>query len=424
MSRRYLFTSESVTEGHPDKICDQISDTILDALLTQDPSSRVAAEVVVNTGLVLITGEITTKANVNFVNLARQKIAEIGYTNADNGFSANSTSVLLALDEQSPDIAQGVNTAQETRQQDSDELFDKIGAGDQGIMFGFASNETPELMPLPISLAHRIARRLAAVRKTGELSYLRPDGKTQVTVVYEDGRPVGIDTILISTQHTASIGEITDEAAVQAKIKQDLWSAVVEPVFGDIEVKPNKETRFLVNPTGKFVVGGPQGDSGLTGRKIIVDTYGGYSRHGGGAFSGKDPTKVDRSAAYAARYVAKNIVAAGLAEKVEIQLSYAIGVARPTSILVDTFGTGKVDEETLLELINKHFELRPAGIIHTFNLRNLPSERGGRFYQDVAAYGHFGRPDLELPWEQTDKAELLKQAVNESVSAVVAQALT
>ncbi|MEH2180538.1 methionine adenosyltransferase [Nostoc sp.] len=424
MSRRYLFTSESVTEGHPDKICDQISDTILDALLTQDPSSRVAAEVVVNTGLVLITGEITTKANVNFVNLARKKIAEIGYTNADNGFSANSTSVLLALDEQSPDIAQGVNTAQETREQDSDEQFDKIGAGDQGIMFGFASNETPELMPLPISLAHRIARRLAAVRKTGELSYLRPDGKTQVTVVYEDGRPVGIDTILISTQHTATIGEITDEAAVQAKIKQDLWSAVVEPVFGDIDVKPNQETRFLVNPTGKFVVGGPQGDSGLTGRKIIVDTYGGYSRHGGGAFSGKDPTKVDRSAAYAARYVAKNIVAAGLAEKVEIQLSYAIGVARPTSILVDTFGTGKVDEETLLELINKHFELRPAGIIHTFNLRNLPSERGGRFYQDVAAYGHFGRADLDLPWEQTDKAELLKQAANESFSAAVVQALT
>ncbi|MEH1932033.1 methionine adenosyltransferase [Nostoc sp.] len=424
MSRRYLFTSESVTEGHPDKICDQISDTILDALLTQDASSRVAAEVVVNTGLVLITGEITTKANVNFVNLARKKIAEIGYTNADNGFSANSTSVLLAIDEQSPDIAQGVNTAHESREQDSDELFDKIGAGDQGIMFGFASNETPELMPLPISLAHRIARRLAAVRKTGELSYLRPDGKTQVTVVYEDGRPVGIDTILISTQHTATIGEITDEAAVQAKIKQDLWAAVVEPVFGDIDIKPNQETRFLVNPTGKFVVGGPQGDSGLTGRKIIVDTYGGYSRHGGGAFSGKDPTKVDRSAAYAARYVAKNIVAAGLAEKVEIQLSYAIGVARPTSILVDTFGTGKVDEETLLELINQHFELRPAGIIHTFNLRNLPSERGGRFYQDVAAYGHFGRTDLDLPWEQTDKAELLKQAVKESLSGVVAQAVT
>ncbi|BAZ52098.1 S-adenosylmethionine synthetase [Nostoc sp. NIES-4103] len=420
MSRRYLFTSESVTEGHPDKICDQISDTILDALLTQDSSSRVAAEVVVNTGLVLITGEITTKANVNFVNLARKKIAEIGYVDADNGFSANSTSVLVALDEQSPDIAQGVNTAQETREQDSDEQFDKIGAGDQGIMFGFACNETPELMPLPISLAHRIARRLAAVRKTGELSYLRPDGKTQVTVVYEDGRPVGIDTILISTQHDASIGEITDEAAVQAKIKEDLWTAVVQPVFSDIDIKPTDETRFLVNPTGKFVVGGPQGDSGLTGRKIIVDTYGGYSRHGGGAFSGKDPTKVDRSAAYAARYVAKNIVAAGLAEKVEIQLSYAIGVARPTSILVDTFGTGKVDEETLLELIKNNFELRPAGIIHTFNLRNLPNERGGRFYQDVAAYGHFGRNDLDLPWERTDKAELLKQALSQTLEAAIA----
>ncbi|MBH8565317.1 methionine adenosyltransferase [Nostoc sp. CENA67] len=420
MSRRYLFTSESVTEGHPDKICDQISDTILDALLTQDSASRVAAEVVVNTGLVLITGEITTKANVNFVNLARKKIAEIGYVDADNGFSANSTSVLVALDEQSPDIAQGVNTAQETREQDSDEQFDKIGAGDQGIMFGFACNETPELMPLPISLAHRIARRLAAVRKTGELSYLRPDGKTQVTVVYEDGRPVGIDTILISTQHDASIGEITDEAAVQAKIKEDLWTAVVQPVFSDIDIKPTDETRFLVNPTGKFVVGGPQGDSGLTGRKIIVDTYGGYSRHGGGAFSGKDPTKVDRSAAYAARYVAKNIVAAGLAEKVEIQLSYAIGVARPTSILVDTFGTGKVDEETLLELIKQNFELRPAGIIHTFNLRNLPNERGGRFYQDVAAYGHFGRNDLDLPWERTDKAELLKQALSQTLEAAIA----
>jgi S-adenosylmethionine synthetase len=423
LSRRYLFTSESVTEGHPDKICDQISDTILDTLLTQDPTSRVAAEVVVNTGLVLITGEITTNANVNYVNLARKKIAEIGYKNADNGFSANSTSVLVALDEQSPDIAQGVNTAQETREQDSEELFDKIGAGDQGIMFGFASNETPELMPLPISLAHRIARRLAAVRKTGDLPYLRPDGKTQVTVVYEDGRPVGIDTILISTQHTATIGEITDEAAVQAKIKEDLWSAVVQPVFGDIDVKPDQQTRFLVNPTGKFVVGGPQGDSGLTGRKIIVDTYGGYSRHGGGAFSGKDPTKVDRSAAYAARYVAKNVVAAGLADKVEIQLSYAIGVARPTSILLDTFGTGKVDDDILLELVKQHFELRPAGIIHAFNLRNLPNERGGRFYQDVAAYGHFGRTDLDLPWERTDKAELLKQAVNETLSAAIAQTL-
>jgi S-adenosylmethionine synthetase len=424
LSRRYLFTSESVTEGHPDKICDQISDTILDALLAQDPSSRVAAEVVVNTGLVLITGEITTKANVNYVNLARKKIAEIGYTDADNGFSANSASILIALDEQSPDIAQGVNTAQETREDNSDELFDKTGAGDQGLMFGFACNETPELMPLPISLAHRIARRLAAVRKTGNLPYLRPDGKTQVTIVYEDGRPVGIDTILISTQHTATIGEITDEAAVQAKIKEDLWTAVVEPVFGDINIKPDEETRFLVNPTGKFVVGGPQGDSGLTGRKIIVDTYGGYSRHGGGAFSGKDPTKVDRSAAYACRYVAKNIVAAELADKCEVQLSYAIGVARPTSIYVDTFGTGKVDDDILLELVKQHFELRPLGIIHSFNLRNLPSERGGRFYQDIAAYGHLGRTDLDLPWERTDKAELLKQAANSSLSQVMSKALT
>jgi S-adenosylmethionine synthetase len=410
LSRRYLFTSESVTEGHPDKICDQISDTIIDALLTEDPNSRVAAEVVVNTGLVLITGEITTKAHVNYVNLARKKIAEIGYTDADNGFSANSASVLIALDEQSADIAQGVNTAQETRNQDSEELFDQIGAGDQGIMFGFACNETPELMPLPISLAHRIARRLAGVRKAGILPYLRPDGKTQVTVVYEDGKPVGIDTILISTQHTATIGDISDDAEVQAKIKADLWIEVVEPIFGDITVKPSEETKFLVNPTGKFVIGGPQGDSGLTGRKIIVDTYGGYSRHGGGAFSGKDPTKVDRSAAYAARYAAKNIVAAGLAEKCEVQLSYAIGVARPVSIFVDTFGTGKVDDEILLNLVKENFELRPAGIIHVFNLRNLPSERGGRFYQDVAAYGHLGRTDLDLPWEKTDKVDVLKKA--------------
>lgn len=411
MSRRYLFTSESVTEGHPDKICDQISDTILDALLTQDPYSRVAAEVVVNTGLVLITGEITSKANVNYVNLARQKISEIGYNDAVNGFSASSTSVLIALDEQSPDIAQGVNAAQETRDQDSEELFDKVGAGDQGLMFGFACNETPELMPLPISLAHRIARRLATVRKTGDLPYLRPDGKTQVTVQYEDGKPVGIDTILISTQHTPSIDDITEEAAVRDRIKNDLWSAVVVPVFEDISVKPNQDTRFLVNPTGKFVIGGPQGDSGLTGRKIIVDTYGGYSRHGGGAFSGKDPTKVDRSAAYAARYAAKNIVAAGLAEKCEVQLSYAIGVARPVSISIDTFGTGKVDDEILLELVKQHFEFRPAGIIHAFNLRNLPSERGGRFYQDVAAYGHLGRTDLDLPWERVDRAALLQQVI-------------
>ena len=419
MSRRYLFTSESVTEGHPDKICDQISDTIIDALLAQDPSSRVAAEVVVNTGLVLITGEITSKAQVNYVNIVRKKIAEIGYTDAVNGFCSNSCSVLLALDEQSPDIAQGVNNAQESREEDSDEKFDAIGAGDQGLMFGFACNETPELMPLPISLAHRISRRLAAVRKTGQLPYLRPDGKTQVTVAYEDGRPVGIDTILISTQHTASIGDITEQAEVQAKIKEDLWSAVVQPVFADDDIQPDDETRFLVNPTGKFVIGGPQGDSGLTGRKIIVDTYGGYSRHGGGAFSGKDPTKVDRSAAYACRYVAKNIVAAGLAEKCEVQLSYAIGVARPVSILVETFGTGKLDDEQLLELVKEHFELRPAGIIHKFNLRSLPGERGGRFYQDVAAYGHFGRTDLDLPWERTDKASLLKEALTKSLSVSV-----
>lgn len=419
MTRRYLFTSESVTEGHPDKICDQISDTILDALLTHDDRSRVAAEVVVNTGLVLITGEITSQAKVNYVDLIRKKIAEIGYINADNGFCSNSCSVLVTLDQQSPDIAQGVSNAQETREEISDDELDKIGAGDQGLMFGYACNETPELMPLPISLAHRVARRLAAVRKTGLLPYLRPDGKTQVTVVYEDGRPVGIDTILISTQHTATIDSITDEADVQAKIKEDLWSAVVEPVFSDIEIKPDHQTRFLVNPTGKFVIGGPQGDAGLTGRKIIVDTYGGYSRHGGGAFSGKDPTKVDRSAAYAARYVAKNIVAAGLAQKCEVQLSYAIGVARPVSMMIDTFGTGKVEEELLLELVKQHFELRPAGIIQTFNLRHLPALRGGRFYQDVAAYGHFGRSDLDLPWEQTDKAALLKEALTQQLSVSV-----
>ncbi len=409
LSHRYLFTSESVTEGHPDKICDQISDTILDTLLSQDSHSRVAAEVVANTGLVLITGEITSQAHVNYVDLARKKIAEIGYTNADNGFSANSCSVLVALDEQSPDIAQGVTTAREQREKLSDDELDQIGAGDQGLMFGYACNETPELMPMPISLAHRMSRRLAAVRKTGELSYLRPDGKTQVSVIYEDGKPVGIDTILISTQHTETIEQITEGSAVQKKIKADVWEHVVQPVFADINIKPDKDTRFLVNPTGKFVIGGPQGDSGLTGRKIIVDTYGGYSRHGGGAFSGKDPTKVDRSASYACRYVAKNIVAAGLAGKCEVQVSYAIGVARPVSIFVETFGTGKIAEEKLLKLVQEQFELRPAGIIQTLNLRNLPAENNGRFYQDVAAYGHFGRTDLELPWEKTDKVALLKE---------------
>ena len=410
MPNNYLFTSESVTEGHPDKICDQISDSILDAILAQDPSSRVAAEVVVNTGLVLVTGEITTKAQVNYVDLVRKKIAEIGYIHAENGFSANSCSVLIALDEQSPDIAQGVTSAQEQRNKLSDSELDQIGAGDQGLMFGYACNETPELMPLPISLAHRISRRLAEVRKQGDLTYLRPDGKTQVSVQYEDGIPVGIDTILVSTQHTETIGSLTDNTAIQKQIKEDLWSAIVQPVFAEMDLKPNDKTRFLVNPTGKFVIGGPQGDSGLTGRKIIVDTYGGYSRHGGGAFSGKDPTKVDRSASYACRYVASNIVAAGLADKCEVQVSYAIGVARPVSVFIETFGTARVNEDKLLELVRQHFELRPAGIIQTLNLRNLPQERGGRFYQDVAAYGHFGRNDLDLSWEKTDKAELLKDS--------------
>lgn len=405
----HLFTSESVTEGHPDKICDQISDAILDAHLSSDPESRVAAEVVVNTGLVLVTGEISSKSKVDYVKLVRQKIAEIGYTDANNGFSADSCAVLVTLDEQSKDIAQGVNQAVEYREGDKEDDWDAIGAGDQGIMFGYACKETPELMPLPISLAHRLARQLAMVRKTGKLPYLRPDGKTQVTVVYSDGRPVGLDTILISTQHI--------EDVAQSEIYQDLWSEVVEPVFADIDIKPDKHTRFLVNPTGKFVIGGPQGDSGLTGRKIIVDTYGGYSRHGGGAFSGKDPTKVDRSASYACRYVAKNIVAAGLADKCEVQLSYAIGVAKPVSILIETFGTGKLPEADLLALVKEHFELRPAGLIHTFNLQYLPKERSGRFYQDVAAYGHFGRTDLDLPWERLDKVAALQEAVSVAIPA-------
>ncbi len=415
MSSKYIFSSESVTEGHPDKVCDQISDTILDALLAGDDKSRVAAEVVVNTGLVLVTGEITSKTQVNFVNLVRDKIKEIGYTDADNGFSADSCAVLVALDEQSPDISQGVTAAQETRELSDDEL-DQIGAGDQGLMFGFACNETPELMPLPISLSHRLTRQLAKVRHDGTLKYLRPDGKSQVSVAYEDGKPVRIDTILLSTQHDPEVGGSTDEKTVHDKIKADLWKEVVLPIFEDIDIKPDENTTYLMNPTGKFVVGGPQGDAGLTGRKIIVDTYGGYSRHGGGAFSGKDPTKVDRSAAYASRYVAKNIVAAGLADKCEVQLSYAIGVARPTSVFVETFGTGKVEEEKLLEVIRKNFELRPAGIIQDLHLQELPKQRGGRFYQDTAAYGHFGRPDLDLPWERTDKVEVLKEALKEAAA--------
>ncbi len=409
MAKAFLFSSESVTEGHPDKICDQISDTVLDALLTQDPASRVAAETVVNTGLVLLTGEITTQAQVNFINLARAKIKEIGYTDSTNGFCDTSCAVLVALDEQSPDIAQGVNMALEGRTGEQDP-FDAVGAGDQGLMFGYACNETPELMPMPISLAHRLSRQLAQVRKNGTLPYLRPDGKTQVTVAYEDGQPVGIHTLLISTQHAPTIETIADGAEVQKRIREDLIEAVIKPAFADLTVKPTDTTRILTNPTGKFVIGGPQGDAGLTGRKIIVDTYGGYARHGGGAFSGKDPTKVDRSAAYAARYVAKNIVAAGLASQCEVKVAYAIGVARPINVMVETFGTGRLPEDELMKLVEAHFDLRPAAILANFRLRELPKERGGRFFQDVASYGHFGQEHLDLPWERTDKAEALKAA--------------
>ena len=406
---RYVFTSESVTEGHPDKICDQVSDAVLDALLAQDSASRVACETVVNTGLCLITGEVTTTAKVDYIGLVRGVIEKIGYSGARaGGFDANSCAVLVALDQQSPDIAQGVNEADDH----AGDPLDLVGAGDQGIMFGYACNETPELMPLPISLAHRLSRRLAEVRHNGTLPYLLPDGKTQVSVVYENDQPVAIDTILISTQHISEIDGVSEEKAIRERISADLWAHVVEPATADLTLKPSKDgTRFLVNPTGKFVVGGPQGDAGLTGRKIIVDTYGGYARHGGGAFSGKDPTKVDRSAAYAARYVAKAIVAAGLARKAEVQLSYAIGVAKPVSILVESFGTGVVSNDALTALVQDHFDLRPGAIIDTFSLRKLPQQRGGSFYQDVAAYGHFGRSDLNLPWENVDAvAATLKAA--------------
>ena len=405
---RYVFTSESVTEGHPDKICDQVSDAVLDALLAQDPTSRVACETVVNTGLCMITGEVTSKAQVDFIHLVRDVIREIGYSGARaGGFDANSCAVLVALDQQSPDIAQGVNEADDH----AGDPLDKVGAGDQGIMFGYACNETPELMPLPISLAHRLARRLAEIRHDGTLDYLLPDGKTQVSVVYEHNKPVAIDTILISTQHTAEVAGISDEQGIRERITNDLWTHVVEPATADLTLKPDrKSTKYLVNPTGKFVVGGPQGDAGLTGRKIIVDTYGGYARHGGGAFSGKDPTKVDRSAAYAARFVAKCLVASGLAERAEVQLSYAIGVAKPVSIMVEAFGTGKVSNDELTSLVQEHFDLRPGAIIENFSLRNMPQQRGGRFYQNTAAYGHFGRDDLKLPWEdvKAKSEELLK----------------
>lgn len=390
---RRLFTSESVTEGHPDKICDQISDAVLDAFLENDPNARVACEVSVATGLVLVIGEITSRSEyVDIQAIARETIKEIGYTRAKYGFDYQTCAVLVSLNEQSPDIAQGVNQALEAREgQMSDDEIEAIGAGDQGLMFGFAVNETPELMPLPISISHQLARRLTEVRKNGTLPYLRPDGKTQVTVEYDGDKPVRIDTIVVSTQHSE---DITLEQ-IQRDIKEHVIGPIVKPELLD------EHTKYFINPTGRFVIGGPQGDAGLTGRKIIVDTYGGYARHGGGAFSGKDPTKVDRSGAYAARYVAKNIVAAGLADKCEVQLAYAIGVARPVSIAVDTFGTSKVSEDKLVELIRKHFDLRPAGIIKAFELRRP-------IYLQTAAYGHFGRNDIDLPWERTDKAEILK----------------
>jgi len=416
---RYVFTSESVTEGHPDKICDQVSDAVLDALLYEDPSSRVACETVVNTGLCLITGEVTTAARVDFNALIRGVIEEIGYGSASaGGFDAQRCAVLVALDQQSPDIAMGVDEADDHR----GDPLDRVGAGDQGIMFGFACDETPELMPLPISLAHRLARRLALVRHSNALPYLLPDGKTQVSVVYEDEQPVEIDTILISTQHLPEIDGSSGERELRERISRDLWTHVVEPTTQDLSLRPNQATtRFLVNPTGKFVVGGPQGDAGLTGRKIIIDTYGGSARHGGGAFSGKDPTKVDRSAAYAARYVAKTLVASGLARRAEVQLSYAIGIARPVSTLVDSFGSGELSNEELTALVQEHFDLRPGAIIEQLRLRDLPRERGGRFYRDTAAYGHFGRPDLDLPWENVGTiADTLRHASAASRGAATA----
>ncbi len=417
MSKRYLFTSESVTEGHPDKVCDQISDAILDAILTGDPKARVACECSVSTGLVLVSGEITTNIYVDVPEIVRQKIADIGYEGErSGGFDAHSCAVLTAINKQSPDIASGVSKALEARGQSKDEI-DEIGAGDQGMMFGYACNETPELMPMPISIAHRIARRLAEVRKSGALKYLRPDGKSQVTIEYEEEKPVRVDSIVISTQHDPEIAGITDNDKLQAKIAEDLKAYVIMPVFQDIAVKPDDTTRYLINPSGRFVVGGPQGDCGLTGRKIIVDTYGGYARHGGGAFSGKDPTKVDRSAAYAARHMAKNIVAAGLAERCEVQIAYAIGVARPVSVHVTTFGTGKLTDDEITEIAKKIFDLRPAAIIKNFDLCNLPKARKGKFYQEVAAYGHFGRNDLDLPWEKLDRVDELKQSLSKVAHA-------
>ncbi|MEI3322394.1 MULTISPECIES: methionine adenosyltransferase [Eubacterium] len=389
-----LFTSESVTEGHPDKICDQISDAILDELMRQDPMSRVACETSITTGLVLVMGEITTKGYVDIQKIVRDTVREIGYDRAKYGFDADTCGVIVALDEQSTDIAMGVDKALEAKENKmSDEEIEAIGAGDQGMMFGFASNETEELMPLPISLAHKLTKQLTKVRKDGVLAYLRPDGKSQVTVEYdENDKPVRIEAVVLSTQH--------DPDVTQEQIHEDIKKYVFEPVLPKEML--DEDTKYFINPTGRFVIGGPHGDSGLTGRKIIVDTYGGYARHGGGAFSGKDCTKVDRSAAYAARYVAKNIVAAGIAEKCEIQLSYAIGVAQPTSIMVDTFGTGKIHDDKLVDIIRENFDLRPAGIIKMLDLRRP-------IYKQTAAYGHFGRTDLDLPWERLDKVDVLKK---------------
>ena len=410
--KNFLFTSESVTEGHPDKVCDQISDAILDEFLTKYPQSRVAAETTVTTGMALVCGEITADCYVDIPQVVRNTIKNIGYDGENGGgFDYKTCAVLTSIDEQSCDIAGGVNKALECRSDNTDtssqETHD-LGAGDQGIMFGYACNETPELMPLPISLAHRLAYRLAQVRKQGILNYLRPDGKSQVTVEYVEGKPSRIHTVLISTQHDPEINGECDNYKIQEIIKNDLKQHVIDYIFANEPVGLDSETKILVNPSGRFVVGGPQGDAGLTGRKIIVDTYGGYSRHGGGAFSGKDPTKVDRSAAYAARYVAKNIVAAGLADKCEIELAYAIGKAEPISVLVETFGTGKLSDDELTSLVNKNFDLCPAAIINQFDLRGLPAKHGGKFYQLLAAYGHMGRTDIDVPWEQLDKVSDLK----------------